>query len=283
MNLKYCCSACEVLDGNFSAPSVKIMDSFSHLDQVNFKSKYQLDSQPFDYELYVEGTHCSSCIHLIEDIPDFDDSVIEARVNFSQSRLLLKVTPKFSLAKLAHLLVSWGYKPHFLEKDSNSSELVHIENRNLLKNLAIAGACAGNIMLFVIPVYSGLNGSLATAFNWMSFVLFLPILLYSGVPFYKGAWNSLRYKTVNVDLPITIAMVSGFLLSTINLVRGSGAIYYDSTASFIFLILCARYFLKRTQQKFVSAIQYQDFFGNQRERHFAFNVDTNLSRRCHSP
>jgi hypothetical protein len=59
-------------------------------------------------------------------------------------------------------------------------------------------------MLFVIPVYAGLAGTWATVFNWISFALFLPILFFSAVPFYRGAWNSLKYKVINVDLPTGI-------------------------------------------------------------------------------
>lgn len=260
-NIAYCCEACEILDSKSLKPVADDNLSFSFLDQPNFKSAFKMTKEAYDYELYVEGLHCSSCIHLLEKIPDFDSNVINARVDYSRSLLQLTVEKNFSLAAVAKLLHSWGYTPHFLERKSNADDFIKKENRAHLKKLAIAGACAGNIMLFVIPVYSGLSGQWATVFNWMSFLLFLPVLFYSAIPFYQGAWTSLRYKTISVDLPITVALLGGFALSTVNLVRGNGAIYYDSTASFLFLIMCARYYIKRTQQKFLSGVSVQDFFG----------------------
>nr|HPI41220.1 heavy metal translocating P-type ATPase [Pseudobdellovibrionaceae bacterium] len=84
-------------------------------------------------------------------------------------------------------------------------------------------------------------------------ILYLPILFYSAIPFYKGAWNSIKYRVINVDLPITVAMLTSVGFSTFNLLRGDPNIYFDSTASFMFLILSARYLLKRVQQTYLSS------------------------------
>lgn len=255
----YCCKACEKLDEKFTSHQDENFKELAYLDQPNFKQAYQSKSGSFDYELYVEGLHCASCIHLLEKIPEFDSSIREARVDIKHSILRLKVNPEFSLARASLLIHSLGYTAHFFESQAQTTEIAKKENKNLLKKLATAGACAGNMMLFVIPIYSGLEGELKTTFNWLSFFLFLPILLYSGTSFYKGALASLRYKAISVDLPISIALVGGFLLSTANLIRGSDAVYFDSIASFIFLILCARYLLKQTQQSFISSLQKFEF------------------------
>ena len=258
----FCCSACEILGGQFETPENELIKKFSYLDQANFRKQYLFESSIYSYQLYVEGMHCSSCIHLLEKIPFYETSILDARVDYSRSKLALKVTEGFSLARVAALLTVWGYTPHFLKPTDQTESLESTENKKLLKKLAVAGACAGNIMLFVIPVYAGLEGEWRGIFNWLSFILFLPVVFYSGTSFYQGAWNSLRYRTANVDLPITVALISGFLLSTVNLIRGDGSIYYDSTASFIFLILCARYFLKRTQQKFLGSLRLEDVLQN---------------------
>lgn len=256
----YCCMACQALDGKFDR--VGVSDEYIVLDSPNIRKMYQLQNSAYDFELYVEGLHCASCIHLLEKLPDFEESILEARVDFGKSRLYLKVDSSFSLARIATLLQSWGYRSQFVTSHQTDGDLIQKENRSLLRKLAITGACAGNIMLFIVPVYSGLEGDWKTAFNWFSFILFLPIVFYSGTSFYQGAWNSIRYQTINVDLPITVALLSSFFLSTINLIRGDGAIYFDSTASFIFLILSARYFLKRSQQKFLTSIKRKDFLND---------------------
>lgn len=259
----YCCHACEVLDSKMSeVPVLELAQNpFSYLDQTEFRSLYRHQNQnDFDYLFFAEGLHCSSCVHLLEKLPQFYDQITAARVNFAQSTVAVKISDEASLAQVAHVIQELGYKPTLLSAQDNIAESYKNENRTFIKRIAVAGFCAGNTMLFVIPVYAGLAGSWAQIFNFLSFLLFLPILFYSAVPFYKGAWNSLKYQVINVDLPITIALLSGFALSTVNLVRSEGAIYYDSTASFMFFILSARYLLKRVQQNYLSPTRMKSFF-----------------------
>lgn len=259
----YCCSACEVLAsrvGPVIEPGPE-SNPYSYLDQADFKAHFLHNGQSdFNYLFFAEGLHCSSCVHLLEKLPEFYPGVSSARVNFGQSTVAVNLLPEASLAQTAYVIEELGYKPTLLRPQDNLSQRYQEENRAFLKRIAVAGFSAGNIMLFVIPVYAGLAGTWALAFNWLSFLLFLPILFYSAVPFYRGALNSLKYKVVNVDLPIAIAMLSGFVLSTYNLIRGDGAIYYDSTASFMFFILGARFLLKRVQQSYLSPSRMKSFF-----------------------
>jgi Cu2+-exporting ATPase/Cu+-exporting ATPase len=248
---KYCCPGCEALDGHFTTHQSQV-EAFTYLDQPNFRDLYRQKSATFDYLLYLEGIHCSSCVHLLEDLPRYENSLIASRLDFGRSQLFLKVKDDFSLARMASLLTSLGYRPHFLKPLEPTEEIRKKENKLFLKKFAVAGACAGNIMLFSIPLYAGLNGPWQNIFQWLSFLIFLPIVFYSGTSFYQSAWSSLRFHRLHIDLPITIALWSGFLLSTVNLIRGHGEIYFDSTASFIFLILGARFFLKRTQQRLMA-------------------------------
>lgn len=253
----FCCAGCESLANDFSTVDTST-EKFNYLDQPNFKEMYRHLEKDFDYYLYVEGIHCSSCVHLIEKLNDYDQNILEARVNYPLSQLAIKTNLDFSLARLAALLSSWGYTPHYICTSSNKEDFFKKENKKSLIRLGVAGACAGNIMLFVIPVYSGLQSPLKEIFNWLSFILFLPVLFYAATPFYQGALNSLRYRVINVDLPITIAFLSSFIFSLVNLVRGNSMIYFDSTASFVFLILCARHLLKNIQYRFDNSIQIHD-------------------------
>jgi Cu2+-exporting ATPase/Cu+-exporting ATPase len=248
----YCCRGCETLGKSFGVNSRAVPESNSYLDLENFKTQYHHDSGAYDYALYVEGIHCTNCVNTLEKLPNYDPQIERATVSFGESKLFLKVRASFSLAELTNHLANLGYRAHYLKPFEPSLGIQDRENKVHLKKLAVAGACAGNIMLFVIPIYAGLEGSWKIAFNWMSFLLFLPILFYSATDFYQGAYQSLKTRSLNIDLPIVVAMWSGFLFSSVNLVRGNGAIYFDSTASFLFLILGARHFLRRIQQKFLN-------------------------------
>lgn len=247
---KFCCSACEALYKLENTEDKGI--TASRFEKRVEKYRPLADIQERELTFYAEGLHCSSCVHLLERLPEFDNSILQSTVHFGESTVYVKISTQGSWPRVAAIIEELGYQPTALSSRDKILEQQKMENRQSLQRIGVAAACAGNMMLFVVPVYAGLAGTWAQVFNWLSFILFLPILFYSAQPFYQGAWNSLKYRVINVDLPIAVAMLSGFVISTYNLVRGEGAIYYDSTASFLFLILSSRYLLKRVQQKYLS-------------------------------
>lgn len=248
----FCCNACEALYKLENAENKGLNQSHFHHLIEKHQALSRIDSAELTF--YAEGLHCSSCVHLLERLPEFSDKIQEARVHFGESTVFvtLRKTSAEAWPEVAAIIEELGYQPTALVASQDLRNRQKQENRKSLLRLGVAGACAGNMMLFVVPIYGGLEGSMAHLFNWMSFMLFLPILFYSAAPFYQGAWNFLKYRVINVDLPIVIAMLSGFILSTYNLIRGEGPVYYDSTASFLFLILSSRYLLKRVQQKYLN-------------------------------
>lgn len=267
---QFCCHSCELLyklnnegiipveEGSAKIEALK--KEYAYLDLPNFEEKYRWSKDRRIFKFFVEGLQCSSCVHLLEDLPRFYIEVESARINFAESTFKVELTDKAEVSKVLAIIEELGYRPVPLKAQQDTSEQFKKENRESLKRIAIAGAAAGNIMLFVIPIYAGLAGELKDIFNWISFFIFIPIVTYCATPFYKGAWNSLKYKVISVDLPIVIALLSGFILSTYNLLTDSPHIYYDSTASFIFLILSSRYLLKRIQQHYLSTSDYASFF-----------------------
>lgn len=260
---KYCCAGCRTMaslpgltsqeNGDEGLPPLE----FRHLDQENFRALFRQESSPNSFVFYAEGMHCSSCVHLLENLPRYCSSVLSARVHFANSSVAIVLHPEGSLAEAANAVKALGYKPSLLAPTEASTLHTKEESRRSLRRIAVAGFCAGNMMLFVIPIYAGLDGALRDIFNWISFLLFLPVLLYSARPCFRGALTSLKYRVVSVDLPIAVALSAGFVCSTFNLVRGDGAIYFDSTASFLFLILCARHLLKTVQQNHLATANLQ--------------------------
>lgn len=277
--LAYCCNACRLLSesGWIETSKAESMSAEAAVfDNEEVRRRYDF-SQTWGqrrYRFYVEGLQCSSCVHLIENIPSYLPEVQSARLNFAQSELFVQCDPSLSLGRLVQFLSFMGYPAHPLEI-SERSDAHHIkEDRALLRRLAVAGACAGNIMLFTVPIYAGLEGFWAEVFNALSFGLFLPVLLYSALPIYRGAWNALQHRQLNVDVLLTLAFVTTFLASTYNWLRGSPAIYFDSGAGFLFLILVSRWFLKNSQRRWMQgSLSHKKYFNE-----FSQLVENDLSR-----
>lgn len=251
---EFCCDACSLLykvlneQKEFQIANPQIQP-FSFLDQDEFKDLYCLDVEQKTMRFFAKGMHCTSCVHLVEKLPEFDEGITESIANFPNSTVTVKINGLGRFSRVAALLKEIGYEPIPIEKSADSTNYLQQENRKLLIKIAVAGACAANIMLFVIPVYAGLTGTYLTVFLWLTMILFLPILFYSATPFYLGAWSALKSRSLSIDLPIVVAMLSGFSLSLYNLLIGSSEVYFDSLASFLFLILGTRFLLKRYQQK----------------------------------
>ncbi|MBX3041592.1 MAG: HAD-IC family P-type ATPase [Bdellovibrionaceae bacterium] len=249
----YCCSACEWLASDEwikELPARGTPEKWRPYDDRQIWKNYDQSRSPesLKFHLHVAGLQCSSCVHLLEKLPEYDPAIREVRVRYGESDLFLEMNPVGRPGWVASLIEEMGYEPHFLLPSEDGAELQEEEDRGLLRRIAVAGACSGNIMLFTVPIYAGLAGSWKDLFNLIGLLLFLPILLYSAVPFYKGAWAALRTGRINVDLPLTVAMLGGFVASTWNFLRGSDFLYFDSTAGFLFLILVSRWFLRKSHR-----------------------------------
>lgn len=214
------------------------------------------------FRFYIEGLQCSSCVHLLEDFPKYCDQIICSRLDYSKRILEVKIKNTFCLGSLCESIEQLGYKPTPLKEADDYEKARKNETTRDLKRIGVAGAIAANSMLFSFPIYAGLDGTLAIVFKWISFFIFLPLLFYVAIPFYKKAWISFIVRRLNVDMMIVVALWAGFIFSTYSLIAGSDALYFDSTSSFIFLILLTRFFVRHHQDKLIQKNIFADLFGN---------------------
>jgi Cu2+-exporting ATPase len=111
------------------------------------------------------------------------------------------------------------------------------ESRALMKALAVAGFAAMNIMLLSVSVWSGADGGTRDLFHWLSAVIALPAIAYSGRPFFRSAWKALSNGRTNMDVPISIGVVLTTALSLFEtFVHGPHA-YFDGAVMLLFFLL----------------------------------------------
>jgi P-type Cu+ transporter len=210
---------------------------------------------------YIDGIRCMGCVNQIEKAILPIAGLSEAKVNLQSKTLEANIQDARAVTKLTQEVAKLGFK--LVPANSPSAKIVADQSaRRSLKELAVAGACAGNIMMFAIPIYAGLEGPLKEAFEYICFFLFLPVLFYSSRSFYIGAWSAVRSRSINIDLPITLALISTTFFSSYSLFTGGGQIYFDSTASFVFLILGTRFLMERSRQKLLTPMRLEDLVGN---------------------
>jgi Cu2+-exporting ATPase/Cu+-exporting ATPase len=212
---------------------------------------------------FVEGIQCTACLWIIDQIPDWIPQVENAHLNMSQNTLFVSLKEVGYFGKVASVLSALGYKAYPIKSLDEAKYFQKKENHQQLMRLGVAAACSGNIMLFSFSLYSGLKGQMAGLFGYLNLAFFLPILFYCAQPFYRNLWRSLKAGRPSIDLPIVAAVIIGFALSLLNLIRGNDDFYFDSLSILIFLLLASRYLLSRTQQTFINSSYMQTFIDSQ--------------------
>lgn len=267
---EFCCQSCELLS-NWITKGALPLKTQSELPEKWQKYNQPGLEAPFNYSVcpilkkfrfYIEGLQCSSCVHLLEDFPRYCDNVLSSRLNYPRRILEVEIKNSFQLGALCAAIEQLGYTPTPLSESGDYETARKSEQTSDLKRIGVAGAIAGNAMIFSVPLYAGLTGTLGLVFKCFSFLIFLPMLFYVAVPFYRKAWTSLLVRRISVDMMIVVALWSGFILSSYALMLGTDEIYFDSTASFIFLILLTRYLLKHHNDKLLQKSIFSDLFEN---------------------
>ncbi|MGZ3722428.1 MAG: heavy metal translocating P-type ATPase [Bdellovibrionales bacterium] len=215
---------------------------------------------------YIAGIHCAKCVRRLEDLASSVPGLSRLRVEIGKNLAHVEVDPKVLLfSQVAGHILRLGYQPIPLEHGGKYEDARKLENRQELIRLAVAGICAANIMTFAFATYFG-AGEWSLLFRWFSFALYLPVLTFVALPFYHGAWQSLKQRQVSIDLPMAIASLAGFIFSTAELIRGRTDIYYDSLSGFLFLILISRWIQKRMQRSFLRPQELHETLQLQRVR-----------------
>ena len=94
----------------------------------------------------------------------------------------------------------------------------------------------------------------------LNIILALPVLFYSSSDYFKSAWGSLSQKAVNMDVPISLGIITLFVRSIYEIVTLSGFGWMDSFAGLVFLLLLGKLFQEKTYQAFSFERDYKSYF-----------------------
>ncbi|HEX7967542.1 MAG TPA: heavy metal translocating P-type ATPase metal-binding domain-containing protein, partial [Stellaceae bacterium] len=209
--------------------------------------------------LLVDGLHCAACVWLIETALRRQPDVVEARVNLTSRRLRLRWRGDAgSGARLVDMVQRLGYRavPYDAPRVAAATAL---EERQLLRALAVAGFAAGNVMLLSVSVWAGLAGEMGQAtrdlLHWVSALIALPAAAYAGQPFFRSAWGALRRGRTNMDVPISIGVTLATAMSLYETIQSGRHAYFDSAVMLLFFLLVGRYLDRRARGRARSAAE----------------------------
>jgi len=205
------------------------------------------DMGDLETTLRLEKIRCAACVWLCEQHLRRIDGVKDVQINYVTQKVIAHFSPvKTSLARLLFEIERIGYEAWPFEP-SLSEESAKKERRQLLIRLGVALLGMMQVMMYAWPSYVGAD--IAPEFNllltWTSWVLTVPVMVYSAGPIFQSAWRSVasfrEAHLLGMDVPIALALALAFIAGTINLIQGSGQGYFDSITMFVAFILAARY------------------------------------------
>ncbi len=200
------------------------------------------DAERLDFA--IEGIHCAGCMARIERGFRGDPGILSARVNLTDKRLVViwergRADPDAVMAKLDDL----GFRGYpFAPKQVKSREAE--EEKKLLRYLGVAAFASMNIMLFSVSVWSGHSTGLSPEtrdlFHWISALIALPTVAYSGRPFFESAIRALKARAVNMDVPISLGILLAVGMSVVETWNSAEHAYFDGAVMLIFFLLLGR-------------------------------------------
>jgi Cu+-exporting ATPase len=236
-------------------------DKFQFLDIPEIRSRFiqYEDEKIARVKLSLPSIHCSSCIYLLENLSKINENVLTSQVHFAKKEATIVFDQNsISLSEIADLLQFIGYEPDFGRK----TEVKGVQKSFLLK-IGLAGFAFGSIMLWSAPDYFGItldNVSFRNFTAYLSFIVSLPVFLYSANEYYVSAYKATRSRSINLDVPITLGILALYAQSTFQIFTQQGPGYMDSFAGFIFFLLIGKWFQNRTYQSLSFDRDYSSYF-----------------------
>ena len=275
----FCCNGCrgayELIQGWGLSDFYALRDQLNASDVTSVSGDRRgfecFDSEPFlgmsapvetsdgklATELALHGLHCGACAWLIENAAARTPGWLLARVRMSDHTIRIVFDPaQIRLSEIARLLDQLGYEVAPLTKDADDQ--YRRENRRLLIQIAIAGFFATNAMWIAIGLYAGeASGVAAGHWSFLRLVgtgLGFASVVGPGRTFFRGALASIRTRTPHMDLPIALGLSVGTIVGAVNALLGAGAVYFDSLAVLVFLLLIGRWIQFRQQHRAAKAV-----------------------------
>ena len=262
----FCCAGCKTVYELFrenelgcyydfeqspGATPLDIKGKYDFLDNNEIRTKlleFQ-EAHTAIVSLHIPHIHCSSCIWILENLQRLQQGVISSQVNFPQKKVRITFhANQVSLKELVYVLSSIGYEPYIsLEQyDANLEKI----DRSLTYKLGVAFFCFGNIMLLSFPEYFEVHefwlDHYRGFFRWLIFALALPSFFYSASGYYVAAYQSIKARMLNIEIPIALGIVVMFVRSTVDIIMNYGSGFFDSLTGLIFFMLLGKMFQIKT-------------------------------------
>ncbi|UZK03472.1 heavy metal translocating P-type ATPase [Venatoribacter cucullus] len=207
------------------------------------------DGDAAEATFIIEGISCAACSWLIEHRMAQLPGVEQALLNLSSHRLFLRWRPAdIKVSSLIEALLRLGYKATPFSATSQEESRLK-ENKVAIRRMALAGFGMMQIMMMAIPTYADMTVEGEMFLRLAQMILAIPVILYSGAPFFRAAVRDIQARHLTMDVPVSLAIMLAFLASIWSTFNQGVEVYYSEICMFIFFLLVGRYFEMRARHR----------------------------------
>ena len=217
----------------------------------------------WDSNILIEGMHCAACALTLEDALLGVPGVLTAEVSAGSHRArVLWSADAVRPSDWMRAVQTAGYRA-VPANDAFARERRKNEARKALWRLLVAGLCMMQVMMYAYPAYVAEAGDLTAEMEqllrWASWVLTLPVVLFSCGPFFGSALRDVLHRRISMDLPVALGMLITFAVSTAGTFEPQGLfgreVYFDSLTMFVFFLLSGRWLELRLRDRTAGALE----------------------------
>jgi Cu2+-exporting ATPase len=210
-----------------------------------------------------EGMHCAACAISIEDALRQVPGVHSVQVSAASHRgRIVWSSRQTRPSQWMQASAAAGYTA-VPANDAHAHERRRSEARRMVWRVSVAGLCMMQVMMYATPAYVAQPGDITPdmleLLRWASWVLSLPVMLFSCTPFFSAAWHDLRQRRIGMDLPVAIGMLGTFVVSSLGTFEPEGPfgaeVYFDSLTMFVFFLLMGRWMELRMRDRTAGALE----------------------------
>jgi Cu+-exporting ATPase len=260
----FCCTGCQgvyhllneqgldsfydkVGNKKLSAPKHVNNSNLSKFDNENFQKNYVqiLEDDNYKINLIIEGIHCSACVWLNEKVLHRQDGIIEAHINYTNHKAtIIWDNEKIKLSQIIEAIRSIGYNAYVYDS-SIQEQQASKEKKDYYIKMIVAIFASMNIMMLAIAKYSGyfmgIQGDIKTIIHYTEFFLATPVMFFSGLVFFRGAYYGLKNKFINMDFLVITGALLTYIYSLYVLISGNGETYFDSVVMIITFVFIGKF------------------------------------------
>jgi heavy metal translocating P-type ATPase len=202
----------------------------------------------FRQVLVVDGMFCAACAASVESALARVPGVAEAAVNFAADAAVVRWAPRMPPAPelLFDTVAKLGYSARLAGAAGGSgrdgASPAGGPGRDLAMRLVLAVFFGMWTMLPSIALYLDATSDPVAAYRLAiaAGLLAAPVILYSGLPFYRMGVATLRAGVAGIDALVTLGVAGSVVISLASLLRGSAEVYFEVPVALITLQLVAR-------------------------------------------